>query len=220
MKTGAVMGVVVLVLGCGGKKKDDCTRLYEKMASFMPGMPMPEGDRKSDAEKQFLAECRSDPAKYIESPEGKCVLAADSDVDAAKCMDTMKKSKKSEASTWLNTIAKNAKAYYAATASFPKGEAATLPDGNGAAGCCGGSDNKCKMSSAWANDPVWSELEVQINEPTQYRYSYESTDGQSFTATAIADLDCDRREATWTLAGTVSGGIPTTNLEPPPKGTY
>lgn len=114
----------------------------------------------------------------------------------------------------LNKIAKDAKTEYMANDAFPKGKAATLPE-NDSAGCCGGPGGKCKVSSAWATDPIWSLLDFRIDEPSQFRYSYESADGQSFTATAVGDLDCDGKTITYTLTGSAKDGAPITTLVAP-----
>jgi hypothetical protein len=65
---------------------------------------------------------------------------------------------------------------------------------------------------------VWTELDFEIGEETHYRYTYES-DGFTFTATAIGDLDCDGKVAIWTLAGSVVDGNPTVTLTAP-QGVY
>jgi Tfp pilus assembly protein PilE len=135
-------------------------------------------------------------------------------------MDYMHKSKASEASLELNKLGKNAKVYFITNSEFPKGTAAQLPKSSGGKGCCGSPNNKCAVSTEWASDPVWSQLDFQIDEPGNYRYTYTS-DGKSFLATAVGDLDCDGEEATYTLTGDAdaSGNISTKLITPPP-GVY
>ena len=116
----------------------------------------------------------------------------------------------------LRNLGKDAKVAFITNDHFPKGKAATLPESAGPS-CCGNPDNKCKASRAWDSDPVWKELVFEIDEPTLFRYSYESTDGQSFTATAVGDLDCDGKTITYTLHGTVTDGNPATTLDQPPS---
>jgi hypothetical protein len=147
----------------------------------------------------------------------------------------MKKSKKSEAEANLNRIGKNAKRAFNELGQFPVGKAALLPAnalqefGNN---CCGGRggtiampgpnvNNKCSVDpAAFANDPVWKQLEVAIDEPSQYQYDYES-DGKTFTARAIGDVDCDTVSATWELRGSVSAaGNPVVELVKPRPGVY
>jgi hypothetical protein len=59
-------------------------------------------------------------------------------------------------------------------------------------------------------------MEFQIDEPFRYRYSYES-DGQTFTATAVGDPDCDGKPGTYTLTGSVDNGNPKVELKEPAK---
>jgi len=136
----------------------------------------------------------------------------------------------SEAGRHLHRLGKNAKRVFAKSGAFPTGTAKTMPvaptDHYGAGGCCGGksagsTDNKCPVAQDWASDPVWKALDFHIDEPTGYRYSYVATDGKSFTATATADLDCDGREASYTLTVKLDEhGKPTTTVTKPAKGEY
>jgi hypothetical protein len=132
-------------------------------------------------------------------------------------MDYMKKSKKSEAALQLNKLGKNLKTVYITESAFPKGKVGPSPSKP----CCGSDpSNKCQPDPATWADPVWKALDFEINEPHMYRYSYESTDGTSFVATAAGDLDCDGQEAVWTLKGTVDNGNPVTEITQPPAGEY
>jgi hypothetical protein len=120
------------------------------------------------------------------------------------------KGKMTEAQLQLNKIGKSAKVAFVSDAAFPKGKAAMLP----AKPCC---PDKCPPA-AWASDPVWKALDFQIDEPNLFQYTYES-DGQTFTATAVGDLDCDGVAITYTLAGKVTNGNPEVNLTEPPPNT-
>jgi type II secretory pathway pseudopilin PulG len=128
-------------------------------------------------------------------------------------MDYTKKSKVSEAALQLNRLGKNAKVAFITTAEFPKGTAALTP----AASCCGGPKNHCVSTPAdWAT-PVWQALDFQLEQPSLFQYSYAS-DGATFTATAVGDLDCDGTMITYTLNGTADQGNPHLTLtEPPPN---
>src|SRR6266478_1926075 len=63
----------------------------------------------------------------------------------------------------------------------------------------------------WTSDPVWTALEFQIDEPNLFHYSYES-DGKTFKATAVGDLDCDGKPSTYTLDGKSENGNPSVTL--------
>lgn len=220
-----LVACVILVAGC--KKADDCQRLVDKMLPVMKEMA---GKDAADVEKgkdKFIEKCRKDD-KMKNDPTMKCVLDAKDDAAVKACISGAmgeygKRSKATEASLQLNAIAKNAKRVWADTGAFPKGTSAVLPaNAGGKTGCCGAApDGKCPVSKDWETDPVWKSLEFRIDEPTLYRYKYESADGKSFTATATGDADCDGQEAVFTVTGSLdASGNPTTNLTQPPAGQY
>lgn len=123
--------------------------------------------------------------------------------------------KRSEAAHYLDQISKQAKVAFHVEDHFLIGRAGPTPAGP----CCGQPSNKCPVTTAWKTDPVWSKLEIHIDEPTLYQYTYAS-DGKTFTLTAAGDLDCDGQPAIWTAAGTISEGNPTSNVTRPSNGTY
>jgi prepilin-type N-terminal cleavage/methylation domain-containing protein len=134
-------------------------------------------------------------------------------------MDYVKRSKRSEAVLQLNKIGKNAKRTYGESASYPAGTVGPTPARPGTGGCCGGTGaklNHCAANpAAWTG--MWKALDFQIDEDTLFYYSYGGA-AQSFTATAVGDLDCDGTEVTYTLNGTSVNGNPSATLsEPPPN---
>ncbi len=132
-------------------------------------------------------------------------------------MDSMKKAKKSEAALQLGKIAKSAKVAYITNAEFPRGDSTLTP----AIACCTQNHDgkrKCMSTAATWATPVWQSLDFEISEPTLFRYRYVS-DGKTFTATAVGDLDCDGVEITYTMQGTATDGNPTTELVPPAPNT-
>ena len=136
-------------------------------------------------------------------------------------MDYVKRSKKTEAALQLNKIGKNAKRAYAETSSFVVGTAAQLPRKPGGGGCCGGTGttpNHCRADPAgFAADPVWKNLDFEIDEDSLFYYDYTGT-ATSFTARATGDLDCDGTEIVYTLVGTAVNGAPQVQLiEPAPN---
>lgn len=147
-------------------------------------------------------------------------------------MEYMKKSKSSEASLNLNKVGKNEKTKFQSESTFTTSDGAALP-AHGANGCCGGKGgaagtevtNKCvPQTSAFQADAGWQDMEFSVDEPSQYFYSYKGGSDIA-TAYAIGDLDCDKKESTWTLKlAAISNGSAYTGasatLIPPPKGTY
>jgi hypothetical protein len=151
--------------------------------------------------------------------------------DADKGIDNMpdQRGRRSEALVQLDAVAKRAKAVFRETKAFPIGTSAELPARNGdilGGGCCGGkstgaqTDNKCAVSTEWAGDPVWKALAFTLDKPSMYRFKYASTDGKSFVLTATGDLDCDEKEAVFTVRGKLDGANPTATVEMPAKGEY
>lgn len=197
------------------KKGDDCQQVFDKMSKSMKEL--------SGMQDKFLDQCRKNHDKFVADPVMKCVLDASGDDAVNKCMkkgfdDYAGASKSSEAALQLNKIGKNAKVAFATNGAFPTGKAKTLPAGDT---CCKGDKGKCAVTTDWASDPVWKALDFSIDEPSLYRYSYESADGKSFTATAVGDTDCDGQNATFTLTGKVDqGGTPSIDLQKPPAGQY
>jgi hypothetical protein len=121
------------------------------------------------------------------------------------------RSKQDEAKRTMNRLGHFAKDTYVSAGAFPIGDAALTP----AVPCCAGLDHKCPPA-AWATDKVWSALDFWIDHPTYFQYGYHS-DGKTFTATAVGDLDCDGAAITYTLNGEVHDGKVTVQLlEPPP----
>jgi hypothetical protein len=123
--------------------------------------------------------------------------------------DYMRKSKQSEASLQLHRLERNLEVAAMADGGFPKGKIGLTPSTS----CCE-SGGKCSDPAAW-QDPMWKSLDFAIEEPHMYRYAYES-DGKTFTATAVTDLDCDGVEVSYKLTGTLDAqGNVKTRLETP-----
>ncbi|MGE3543178.1 MAG: hypothetical protein AB7L28_04580 [Kofleriaceae bacterium] len=115
-----------------------------------------------------------------------------------------------EAAVRLNDLSKNAKAAFAATGSFPVGEITPAA----AAGCCNEPGRKCTGDATqWGAEPLKA-LGFPAADPGVFRYSYKS-DGKTFTALAVADLDCDGTAITYTLDGSVKDGTPQTTMTQP-----
>ena len=129
-------------------------------------------------------------------------------------MDYMKKSKKTEASLQLNKLAKNLKVYYRVNGALPKGDAPLTP----ADSCCGGPSGKCAVRPEDWQQPIWQELDFQIDEPNLFRYRYHS-DGTTAVVEAVGDLDCDTNMITYRLDVTSSNGDATSIITEPAPNT-
>lgn len=116
--------------------------------------------------------------------------------------DYAKKSKKSEAEANLEKLGDAAKKAFAESKAFPKGSMGLTPSEP----CCASMpDHKCKPVPADWSKPVWQALSFGPDEPHYFQYSYTS-DGATFTATAVGDLDCDMTTVTWQLEGRIADG--------------
>ena len=130
-------------------------------------------------------------------------------------MDYIKRSKRVEASLQLNKIGRSAKRVFSENASYVAGTALELPQHPGSGGCCGGPNNHCAaVPMSFAADPIWRQLDFQIDEASLFYYNYTGTP-TTFTATATGDLDCDATEIVYTLNGTAANGNPAVALTEP-----
>lgn len=219
-----LLSIVVLLAACDGGS-DKCAKVYDKLAPVMEKMG---GQGKKPDRDKMIAECKDKIKEHPErAAEMDCILDISGEVTMDKLMacskpklsggkeglkDYQDKSKMTEAKLQLNKIAKSAKVMFAEAGKFPVGSAPLTP----ATDCCKGAGGKCAVdATAWSAGP-WKELEFQIDEPHLYRYSYESADGKTFTATAVGDLDCSGKPQTFTLKGSVDqAGNPKTEMQEP-----
>jgi hypothetical protein len=117
--------------------------------------------------------------------------------------------RRAEAEVQLERIGRAAGTYYVTNGKFPAGTAATLP----ARPCCTNRDHKCEVTSSWDDDPVWRELDFEVYGSSYFQYRYEGT-AESFTATAVGDLDCDGNTITYRIVGRARNGQVETELRP------
>jgi hypothetical protein len=125
---------------------------------------------------------------------------------------TEPRARRSEADVTLERVAAGARAAVETTGSFPIGQVGPTPE----PGCCA-QDNRyrCRGNPAAWDDPVWRALGVRFEGEHRFVYEYLS-DGRTFMAKAIGDLDCDDRAIRWVLTGTVDAkGQLTTQLTRP-----
>ena len=213
--------ITLTVAACGNG--DKCSKVYDKLAPvFEKEM---KGDKKMDKAKE-IDRCKEELKNHPDraatmdcilalpgTPTVGDLMACESKKDGKDSMkDYQDKSKITEASLQLNKIGKNAKRVFAETAAFPIAKAPLTPTTD----CCKGPGGKCPVdATAWTSEP-WKTFDFQIDEPHLFRYSYESTDGKSFTATAVGDLDCSGKPVTYTLTGSVdASGNPSMNVTNP-----
>jgi hypothetical protein len=218
------LAMVVALAACGNG--DKCSKVFDKL---QPAFEKEAKGVKMDRTKE-IDRCKQQIKDHPErEKEMDCILAisgtptmgdlmacsekqkGDKPADKGGFKDYQDKSKATEAKLQLNKIGKNAKAIYAETSKFPVGSAPLTP----ATDCCKGDGGKCQPDpKAWAVSP-WTALEFTMDEPHLFRYSYESADGTTFTATAVGDLDCSGKPVTYTLKGSIDAGNPKVELQEP-----
>ncbi|MEP6866395.1 MAG: hypothetical protein ABJE66_37600 [Deltaproteobacteria bacterium] len=210
-----LLAVVMALAACGNG--DKCSKVFDKL---QPAFEKEAKGVKMDRAKE-IDRCKQQIKDHPErEKEMDCILAISGTPtmgDLMACSEKQKgekpadKSKPIEAKLQLDRIGKDAKRIYAETSKFPVGSAPLTP----ATDCCKGEGGKCQPDpKAWTAGP-WAAMEFTIDEPHLFRYSYESTDGTTFTATAVGDLDCSGRPQTFTLKGSVDAGNPKVELQEP-----
>lgn len=150
--------------------------------------------------------------KRLECEAGGKVLGIDLPISTTKAAEMgVAKPKAPEAVGELARLAKAAKAAFLAKGAFPTGKVGPVP----ATGCCAGGNYTCAVTDVWKTDPVWQALDFHIDERSHFQYAYES-DGKTFTATAVGDLDCDETKITYTMRGAGAGSDVKMDLQEPP----
>ncbi|HWO22151.1 MAG TPA: DUF4190 domain-containing protein [Kofleriaceae bacterium] len=125
-------------------------------------------------------------------------------------IDYAAKGKRTEADLNLMKIEKAVRQYAVENSELPRASAPLTP----AASCCTDGTRKCFDVSSW-RILAWQQIDFSIEEPHSFQYSYES-DGKTFTARAVGDLDCDGDTVTYELQGALSdsGGVTFTKRGP------
>lgn len=217
-----LLALVVALAACGNG--DKCSKVFDKLQpAFEKESKAPKMDRTKEIDR-----CKQQLKDHPErEKEIDCILAISGTPtmgDLMACSEKRKemgdkggfkdyqnKSKAIEAKLQLHKIEKNAKMIFGETGKFPVGSAPLTP----ATDCCAGSGGKCQPDpKAWTAGP-WAAMEFTIDEPHLFRYSYESADGTTFTATAVGDLDCSGKPITYTLKGSIDAGNPKVELQEP-----
>lgn len=122
-----------------------------------------------------------------------------------------------EGKRFLEVLGTNAKAAWARDGYLPTVTVPLTP----ATDCCtegNDGDRRCTPNIAYWSATPWADLDFAVEQHHYFQYSYTSTDGKSFTATAVGDLDCDGHRITYTLTGQpVDGDYKIVLLEPDPN---
>jgi len=103
-----------------------------------------------------------------------------------------------EAERKLHAMGKVVRLYFAENNILPKGHAPLTP----AAPCCthpGAMCDPLEEDGTWDREP-WDTLDFVFDEKHRFQFDYES-DGKTFLAHAVGDLDCKGDVVTFTLAG-------------------
>jgi hypothetical protein len=220
------VGAVITVgwmCGCGGKTSpgpaasgsgsaavlaDDCQRYAEKVRPVLVELA---GKQITDEQLAVgIEHCRSEHGDHRQEPAFDCVLAAADAAAVRECIMTalgeaaMAKNPL-EAQTSLTAVAALAVGYYVTNHAFPAGSSALTED------CCALPEHVCPAApSPWATG-LWAQIGFRIEKPHQFRYAADSTPSQ-LQAQAIVDMDCDGKQAVYTLIVTSSGGKPTATI--------
>jgi hypothetical protein len=120
------------------------------------------------------------------------------------------KAKSTEATMLIRRMASGARAYYLdppftgmspAPPRFPGPSVGPTPP---LGACCRQEKGRCAPNAELWEHPVWRALYFEVSDPHYYSYEYVvSDDGQSFTAQAFGDLDCDGVYSTFAVIGHV-----------------
>lgn len=188
--------------------EDNCQIAIRKVAPFLAeqGIVLDDEQRKQQSE-----DCHKNP----DEPTVKCVVDAADDAAVRVCLGLPERvgARKTEAALQLNKLAKNSKTYFITNSSYVIGKTGPKP----ATPCCTQPDNTCAVETDWTKDPVWFELDFQIDEPNKFQYSYDS-DGKTGVITAVGDLDCDGTMVTYRMdLSSQNGNVGATLHEPAPN---
>src|SRR6185295_5347469 len=111
-----------------------------------------------------------------------CLVLA---IGCGAAKDYADKSKATEAKVQLARLQMRARQQVEISGELMKGTIGPTP----ATACCKQPQQRCAPDPAdWSG--LWQALEFQMDLPFRFQYSYQS-DGQTFTALAVADFDCN-----------------------------
>jgi prepilin-type N-terminal cleavage/methylation domain-containing protein len=130
------------------------------------------------------------------------ILAA---VAIPQFLKMMAKSKTGEAQLTLDLVKKAEKAQWTENTGYVTGAGIPLPStGSVGNGCCDNADRKCANDPDEWNDPasgVWADLDVRLDQPGYFVYTYSSADGTAMSAFAYGNLNCNASTGSYDLEG-------------------
>jgi hypothetical protein len=112
----------------------------------------------------------------------------------------IRRAKESEAEAKVSELSDSAEGYYHEFGRLPESTPLTP-----ARRCCEHPGGRCPADPADWSHPTWQALNFAISDLFFYQYQFVS-DGTSFTARAVGDLDCDGIMSTFERVGTVRPG--------------
>jgi hypothetical protein len=107
----------------------------------------------------------------------------------------LRRARASEAEAFVSEIFSDAVSYHDVNGQLPASTPLTP-----ALRCCENPDGRCPPDPAMWADPSWQALGFSVSDPIYYQYQLVS-DGATFTARALGDLDCDGVYSTFERAG-------------------
>lgn len=117
---------------------------------------------------------------------------------AHNAREELREARASEAERELHAIGKAVRIYAAENDKLPAGHAPLTP----AVPCCQHPSGLCEPAEedrVWDAEP-WDTLDFLLEDSHRFQYAYDS-DGATFTARAVGDLDCKGDRVTITMVG-------------------
>jgi hypothetical protein len=206
-----VLVVAIVLVGCGGRgRAPSCEAAIRAAVKIVD-------DGEENPGEAEVAELVAMCIREHWSAELRiCISKAKTSEKLTSCMsrEVESRGRRSEAELNLDAIKKSAKNHFVDEATYPVATVGLTP----AQPCCrGGGVTKCPADPAnWQGVEAWDMLDFEITESHFFQYSYES-DGKTYVARAVGDLDCDGVTSTWELRGTSEGGNQETILIKPTR---
>jgi type II secretory pathway pseudopilin PulG len=115
----------------------------------------------------------------------------------------MKKARTTGANVQLRSIESRLKTHFVERMSFPIGDSGQTPSKP----CCEYPNKRCPSGYSAERNPIWDELDVELQD-TKFQFRYVGTRDE-VTVTATGDPECDGDPVTFTMHGKIERGYPT-----------